>query len=735
MRSMLANHDQDCVIACGPGAVEDTGRALLEEYAESHLVIYVCREPESIQSYLGVEERDKKDKFIQDLHFMFRRSSNLEYFNLSEQSVDSSNPSIVDGLEAILPNRTFRRKSPQTLQNTKADLIRFLRLALGESSQLTDGVFHTLFPPNPEQRIHTNALTCPLSALESISVNLDVLQDGIDVVELVLDMPANVEGYRNVLARDTISRALAMVRRQFAVPVIYHVRLYDISGPTLRRYFDLLHLGLRFAPDYITVDLRGPYEEIRRIVEVKGCTKVVGHLVDTDPSPDQWLSPVPMSRYAYAKELGCEVVRLCQPTLSVEDNFSCHTFLKKIDSLPDRIPTVAYNTGDRGYLSAAFNQVLTPVSHECLLDGSFTEKKPFRSLLSTFSARQIRQTQYTCRALDKLDYYVLGTNVYDSLSPSMHNAGFDACGTPHTYSIFQSATLDEIRTLINARNFGGASISMPFKTEIVSSLESLSPSARIIRAANTLLPIRRLDGADVPSEPRCKLQRNRAGRIVGFYGDNTDWMAVHACVLRYISPANAISPRSIGLVIGAGGMARAAIYALAWLDIRRIFIYNRTVSNAEKLADYYNNITIDIGGAQNNLDITGETPTGTKLYVSVLKSLDRAFPQDCSYPSVIVNTVPLHPIGDLPPPDFRIPSPWLQNPTGGVFVEVSNLASILHRCGTSAANALALAFTSRLRYTAITADSFRAKPWMGRRRPAYGAFRARLCAVRALHWH
>lgn len=39
-----------------------------------------------------------------------------------------------------------------------------------------------------------------------------------------------------------------------------------------------------------------------------------------------------------------------------------------------------------------------------------------------------------------------------------------------------------------------------------------------------------------------------------------------------------------GLVIGAGGASRAALYALYQLDIRDIFLVNRTISTAEKIA-------------------------------------------------------------------------------------------------------------------------------------------------------
>jgi pentafunctional AROM polypeptide len=71
-------------------------------------------------------------------------------------------------------------------------------------------------------------------------------------------------------------------------------------------------------------------------------------------------------------------------------------------------------------------------------------------------------------------------------------------------------------------------------------------------------------------------------------GDNTDWLGIRACLLPLLraraSAAGTTAAGAGGLVLGAGGTARAALYALRSMGVSPIYAWNRTASKGAALA-------------------------------------------------------------------------------------------------------------------------------------------------------
>lgn len=673
--SMLSEHQEGCVIACGAGSMERSAQRLLREYAQSHPVIHVLRDPDSIQSYLKVWDTQKVRHFLELSGPIFRGCSNLEFFNLSESANGERTASDTDDSSPghKLDQRTQASTPFLTLKRVQRDFLSFVAFFIGDSAEMSRQ--HASFPLSllpVETRRYTSAVSVPLSILCKQNLNIEELEFTTDAFELVIDAtsPSERIGADSNLA-DRISQVVASIRRNIIVPLIYHVESYLTPREALppaqparmpdETYCNLVRHGLRLGPNFLTVDLSRDDGLLSQIVSARGTTNIIGHFEALQPLSRGWDGEEYLKIYERAKKLGCNVVRLCQPAESSEDNLAVQRFRHRVESLPaPQIPLIAYNTGPRGRMSRCFNPILTPVTHP-----SVRLESPSKLPLS-ITARDAQQALYGSFALDPMQFFVFGANVTYSMSPAMHNTAFKACGLPHHYAIFQSPTLRGLNDLVENQSFGGSSVSLPYKTEVIPLLHSMSPHARAIGAVNTLIPIRDHDDADDPrlsQQSSVYLEKSRAGPIKGLYGDNTDWIGICNCIRRGLSPANAVRPSSTGLVIGSGGMARAAIYSLIHLGVQNIFVYNRTLANAEKLAHHYNRQDL----------FASESSSDGRPRVSTLSSLDEPWPAAYKQPTIIVSGIPAHSIHGQPAPNFHVPSQWLESPTGGVVVDVSSV--------------------------------------------------------------
>jgi shikimate-5-dehydrogenase len=173
--------------------------------------------------------------------------------------------------------------------------------------------------------------------------------------------------------------------------------------------------------------------------------------------------------------------------------------------------------------------------------------------------------------LEAKAFYIFGSNISFSKSPILHQAAFKHHNLPHTYTIYQSPSTTSLAPLITCSNFGGASVTMPYKLSVSSYCTEISSHARVIGAINTLVVI-----------------QDKNGKRTGIMGDNTDWSGLVACLKT--KGDGIIGQAMTGLVIGAGGASRAALYALHQLGIKDIFLVNRTQLTAENIAQDFSSL-------------------------------------------------------------------------------------------------------------------------------------------------
>ncbi|KAL2015504.1 hypothetical protein VTK56DRAFT_5359 [Thermocarpiscus australiensis] len=673
-KRMLDDNRTGCIIECGMSSLSDEAQDALRDYSRTHPVVYIHREKEHISRLMDATDARQ----LLEADSKHRCCSNFEYYNLydpsTHASAHSSSPSgPVSGTSTPVD---CRQAGPSKLLAVRDDFTRFLDIITGrgQTRAWLESPFSVAAIP-PEFRSYSYALRLRLSYLMDMDLEWEDFEARGDCVELIIDHWP--EDLLNVIARQ-----VALIRRKLGVPIIYHVeenpRGERRRPPHEKDVMDgeLLELGLRLGVDYISVDLQRGEAFVARVLQHRARSKVIGNYWYMGFGAPPWHSEQHMENYKMAQALGCDVVRMVRFCANDSPAEVLDEFKRRVQqTIPDpKPPLVAYDFSVLGVRTPLQTPVLGPVKHP--------DMENERDHLATVSnSHHSFQLQFQQFLLDPLQFYVLGANVSYSLSPAMHAAAYDFAGMPHTYQAVTCSTLDNLNQICLSDNFGGANLTAPFKVAIMPHLKVKSHHAEAIGAVNVLLPLRGRTSAILDHAN----SRNKAGPATEFFGDNTDWSSILTCLRRALSPRNYVQPsKTTGLVIGAGGMARAAIYALFQLGCRNIFIYNRTVRHAAEVARYFNGwaaaqataAAANTGGsnhahahAVNGLTTTTASPR--REICRVIPSLSDPWPRAFQLPTMIISCVPATSVDGNPPADFEMPLDWLRSPTGGVVVELA----------------------------------------------------------------
>ncbi|KPK05809.1 MAG: hypothetical protein AMS20_05730 [Gemmatimonas sp. SG8_28] len=160
---------------------------------------------------------------------------------------------------------------------------------------------------------------------------------------------------------------------------------------------------------------------------------------------------------------------------------------------------------------------------------------------------------------------LIGHPVAQSLSPAIHRAALAACGVEGDYTLFrvapnEQAVLHELCDRMRAGDILGLNVTIPHKRTIVALLDALTPTATAVGAVNTIF--------------------REGGNLVG---DNTDVEGFRFALERFLhAHGRQAAASGAALVLGAGGAARAAVYALVtsgW----EVTVVARRVAQARQL--------------------------------------------------------------------------------------------------------------------------------------------------------
>lgn len=208
-----------------------------------------------------------------------------------------------------------------------------------------------------------------------------------------------------------------------------------------------------------------------------------------------------------------------------------------------------------------------------------------------------------------------------SLSPRIHTAALAACNLAGDYTLFpvspdDPAGLADLLARVRSGEIHGLNVTIPHKQNIIPLLDELTETARIIGAVNTIFV--------------------RDGRLIG---DNTDAAGFLSDLNRFLEQASPAGQKT-ALVLGAGGSARAVVYALLH-DGWKVTLAARRLEQAQQLAASFPHAELHTTRLDDfqplSLDLlVNTTPLGMTPHIDTTP-WERPFPTNSSVYDLVYN--------------------------------------------------------------------------------------------------
>lgn len=526
LRDVMENQPVGYVFSCGGGIVETAAaRRALATYATSGgKVILVHRNTEQVVEYLM---RDKtRPAYTTEIRGVYERRKpwykqccNHIYYSPHSEAYSATTGVPID----------FRR---------------FISTICGKNNQLKD----------LERKSHSFFVSLTLPQVNAAAELIPGVVVGADAVELRIDLLDKQD-------LESVTEQVSILRQIADLPVIFTVRSIEQGGKfpndAIEKRLELYKLAYQLGVEYLDVEITLADELLEGVVGSRGHTKIIAS--HHDPlGALSWANASWITFYNRALQFG-DVIKLVGVAKKMEDNFDLLRFKSRMLAARET-PIIALNMGTIGKLSRVLNGFLTPVSHPLL---------PFKAAPGQLSAAEIRQSLAALGEISEQEFYLFGKPITHSRSPALHNGLFALTGLPHQYKRLETDTVADVQSALRAPSFGGASVTIPLKRDIIPELDELTDAARIIGAVNTVVAR--------PTKTNSERQH--------LVGDNTDWKGmVHALQAGGLADP---SDGEAAMVVGSGGTTRAAIFALKSLGFSTIFITARTAKNVDILVSEF----------------------------------------------------------------------------------------------------------------------------------------------------
>ncbi|KAJ9219785.1 hypothetical protein DTO169C6_7869 [Paecilomyces variotii] len=524
LKRVMTEKPTGYVFACGGGVVEiPEARKLLVDYHKNKgNVLLIMRDITQVMNFLQVDKT--RPAYVEDMMGVwlrrkpwFQECSNIQYY---------SQP--VTGRSLTLASEDFNR---------------FLRVVTGQIDTLNI----------LKKKEHSFFVSLTLPDLRPHADILEKVVVGSDAIELRVDLLKDPNSDSDIPSVDYVAEQMSFLRSRVALPLVFTIRTKAQGGRFPDDAYDaaieLYRLAMRSGAEFVDLEITFPDDLLQTVTEMKGYSKIIAS--HHDPVGKlSWENGSWIQFYNKALQYG-DIIKLVGVAKTFHDNSALIRFKEWAEESHD-VPVIAINMGDDGRLSRILNGFMTPVSHPSL---------PFKAAPGQLSATEIRRGLSLIGSVKPKKFALLGKPISASRSPALHNTLFAEMGLPHRYELLETDNAQDAKEFIRSPDFGGASVTIPLKLDIMPLLDEIAQEARLIGAVNTIVPVS--DGENQPS------------RLVGH---NTDWQGMVRCIRN--AGAYGSAGKSSALVIGGGGTARAAIYAVYSMGYSPIYVLGR---NREKL--------------------------------------------------------------------------------------------------------------------------------------------------------
>ncbi|KAJ2960514.1 hypothetical protein NQZ79_g4120 [Umbelopsis isabellina] len=545
LREILAPaspYARNYIISCGGGIVEtESCRDLLKQYCkDGGKVVHIVRDMDQVVTFLNQDKT--RPMFGEDMLNVWRRRKPWYH--------DICNFEFIAYAKSMVQDKWV---DPVEWQAIQKELRRFLMFITGQGTNQVPDCISTSGSPS-------TFVSLTLRDLREAEDKLVEICEGADVVELRVDLLRAPHQTSAIPSSDYVGEQLAILRRHVDTPVLFTVRSKGQAGAfpddAEAEMFDLLRWGQKWGCEYIDMEIIWSQAVTDDLVAQCGDSKLVASWHDIS-NLTPWGSRALNDRYETADKYG-DIIKLIGTATSLADNVALEQFRAKKQSSK---PLIAMNMGTVGQMSRVLNNFLTPITHSSL---------PTKAAPGQLTLKEINQARHLLGLVPAKKFYLFGTPIAHSMSPTLHNTGFQTIGLPYQYELLECSSVAYAEHVLYEENFGGASVTIPHKISIMKYLDEVTDNVKAIGAVNTVYPV-------YVKDENGEMKRQ-------LHGENTDYLGIKGCVQKLLlNPDNVAE----GLVIGSGGTSRAALYALHTLGVKKIHLWNRTISKAHELRDHF----------------------------------------------------------------------------------------------------------------------------------------------------